>query len=71
MFGSVDESVAIKMTNNLLRAVVSDDVKTVERILIEHGGEISVESRDKYGKTPLMVRMNISSSPNQSLELKV
>ena len=43
------------MTNQLLRAVANNDVKAVDKILLEHGKIISIEARDKYGKTPLMV----------------
>ncbi|KAJ3039162.1 Histone-lysine N-methyltransferase EHMT2 [Rhizophlyctis rosea] len=43
------------MTNQLLRAVASNDIKAVDKLLLEHGKIISIEARDKYGKTPLMI----------------
>ncbi|KAJ3295693.1 Fibronectin type 3 and ankyrin repeat domains protein 1 [Borealophlyctis nickersoniae] len=52
---TADESQANKLTTQLLRAVASNDTATVKFLLQTHGKEISVEARDKYGRTPLMI----------------
>ena len=41
----------------LLRAVGEGDAETVSNLFQEHGRQLSVEARDKYGKTLLMVHI--------------
>ncbi|KAI8853920.1 ankyrin repeat-containing domain protein [Chytridium lagenaria] len=50
-----DESHLGKITLHLFHAVQDDDSTRAEQILKEYGKDVNVESRDKYGKTLLMM----------------
>ncbi len=50
-----DESFVGNAMTRLARAVAEGDSVAVNQLFQEHGKSLSVESRDKYGKTLLMV----------------
>ncbi|KAJ3397482.1 hypothetical protein HDV05_002925, partial [Chytridiales sp. JEL 0842] len=50
-----DEGYLRKETLQLFRAVAENNVPVVESILNSHGRQIGIESRDKNGRTPLMI----------------
>ncbi|EGF79899.1 hypothetical protein BATDEDRAFT_35226 [Batrachochytrium dendrobatidis JAM81] len=52
---TTDESTVVKATAQLTRAIIEADVAKSTSILNEHGQQISMESRDKNGKTILML----------------
>ncbi|KAJ3323825.1 hypothetical protein HDV06_001195 [Boothiomyces sp. JEL0866] len=50
-----DESAVVKASNSFMRAVVDNDPGKVKSILEEFGKQISLEARDKNGRTLLMI----------------
>ncbi|KAJ3271260.1 hypothetical protein HDV01_006932 [Terramyces sp. JEL0728] len=50
-----DESAVVKASHNFMRAVVDNEPGKVKSILEEFGKQISLEARDKNGRTLLMV----------------
>ncbi|KAJ3148972.1 Fibronectin type 3 and ankyrin repeat domains protein 1 [Irineochytrium annulatum] len=58
---TTDETQLQRLTTQLFRAVTDDDAAQVEQILRDNSKEINVESRDKNGRTPLMVACKTGS----------
>ncbi|KAJ3255570.1 Fibronectin type 3 and ankyrin repeat domains protein 1 [Boothiomyces macroporosus] len=50
-----DESAVVKASNNFMRAVTDNEPGKVKKILEEFGKQISLEARDKNGRTLLMI----------------
>ncbi|KAI8925470.1 ankyrin repeat-containing domain protein [Entophlyctis helioformis] len=59
---TTDESVLVKVTAQLTRAVIEADSAKVGAILNEHGKQLSMETRDKNGKTLLMLACQSGSA---------
>ncbi|RKO83628.1 ankyrin repeat-containing domain protein [Blyttiomyces helicus] len=54
-FVTTDESLNVRLTAQILRAVGINDAVAVDALLSEHAAQISLETRDRYGKTLLMI----------------
>ena len=54
-----DESVLSKASGRLLKAVSERDYELALELIKEHKGKLSMEARDKYGKTLLMIACQI------------
>ncbi|KAI9188477.1 ankyrin repeat-containing domain protein [Polychytrium aggregatum] len=52
---TTDENLVTKVTTQLLRAIQDNNDSAVSQILFQHSKIINLDSRDKYGKTLLMV----------------
>ncbi|KNC97363.1 uncharacterized protein SPPG_07290 [Spizellomyces punctatus DAOM BR117] len=51
---TTDETLSARLTNQLFRAVGNNDAEAIRRITSDHGKEVSLEMRDRFGKTMLM-----------------
>ncbi|KAI8816339.1 ankyrin repeat-containing domain protein [Fimicolochytrium jonesii] len=67
---TTDETLSQKLTNQLFRAIASNDAVTVARIVSSHTKEVSLETRDRSGKTPLMNACQSASQDVVSMLLK-
>ncbi|KAI8908680.1 ankyrin repeat-containing domain protein [Powellomyces hirtus] len=51
---TTDETLSQRLTSQLFRAVANNDAVTVQRCVTNYAKEVSLETRDRFGKTPLM-----------------
>ncbi|KAJ3153264.1 hypothetical protein HDU89_000895 [Geranomyces variabilis] len=61
---TTDETLSQKLTSQLFRAIANNDAVTVQRCVTTYAKEVSLETRDRFGKTPLM---NAAQTASQDL----
>ncbi|KAJ3014670.1 Fibronectin type 3 and ankyrin repeat domains protein 1 [Thoreauomyces humboldtii] len=67
---TTDETLSQRLTSQLFRAVANNDAVTVQRCVTNFAKEVSLETRDRFGKTPLMNACQTASQDVVSVLLK-